>query len=470
MPARRLILVEGMIGAGKSTTAERLAARLTEDGDEVRAFDEFADDHPIRTRHADLVRGAAPAPASAYDAGQWDALADRCARGADTVIVESTFLQNSVLPHFVDDAPVGVVKEVFADLAARIAPAAPLLVYLRPSDVADAIRRVHAERGEPWSSRNYAFVSACRWARRRGLVGEQAVIELYRAWEQIVDELLTTVESVLVVDPQRDWEGALRRLHDAVSARQKGPVMRGNPTTRIGLVGDYDATVPAHRAIPLALRLAADESAVSVEFDWIPTEEILDAARVTDFHGLWCVPASSYRSMAGALIAIRFARENRRPFLGTCGGFQHAIVEYARNVLGWTDAEHAETAPRATRPVITPLACELVEATESVRFRPGSRIAACYGREESTEGYRCRYGVNPELEAALVSGPLRAGARDAAGLIRAVELDAHPFFVATLFQPERAALQGQVPPLVAAFVRSSAAHAAQQAAGAGGLR
>ena len=232
--------------------------------------------------------------------------------------------------------------------------------------------------------------------------------------------------------------------------------------TRVGLIGDYDATVPAPRAIPIALGLAGDEVSVSVEYEWIPTDEILDTLRVIDFNGLWCVPASPYRSVEGALIVIRFARENQRPFLGTCGGFQHVIIEYARNVLGWSDAEHAETASEAARPVITPLACELVEATDSVRFRPGSRIASYYAREDSTEGYRCRYGLNPEFQAALLSGPLREGARDAAGEIRAVELDGHPFFLATLFQPERAALQGQEPRLVAAFVRSSAAHAAQQ--------
>jgi CTP synthase (UTP-ammonia lyase) len=231
--------------------------------------------------------------------------------------------------------------------------------------------------------------------------------------------------------------------------------------TRIGLIGDYDATVAAHVAIPIALRLAGDQAAVAVEFDWVSTEEISDPSRVIGFNGLWCVPASPYRSMAGALIAIRFARENQRPFLGTCGGFQHAVIEYARNVLGWTDAEHAETAPDATRPVITPLACELVEATDSVRFRADSRIASYYGLAESTEGYRCRYGLNPEFQAVLVSGPLRACAEDAAGEIRAVELDDHPFFLATLFQPERAALHKQAPPLVTAFVRSSAAHAAQ---------
>jgi len=95
-------------------------------------------------------------------------------------------------------------------------------VYLRPSDVAAAIRRVHADRGEPWSSRNYGFVSACRWARRRGLVGQRALIDLYRAWEQVVDELLSMVESLLVVDPQRDWDGALRRIFHAVSTHWYG--------------------------------------------------------------------------------------------------------------------------------------------------------------------------------------------------------------------------------------------------------
>lgn len=122
------------------------------------------------------------------------------------------------MPLFVDGAPVAVVKEAFADIASRIAPVAPLLVHLRPTDNVDAVRRVHADRGEPWSSRNHAFVSGSPWARRRGLVGQQAVVEPYRAWEQLVDELLPTVESVVVRDPQRDWDGALRRVVDAVSA------------------------------------------------------------------------------------------------------------------------------------------------------------------------------------------------------------------------------------------------------------
>lgn len=224
----------------------------------------------------------------------------------------------------------------------------------------------------------------------------------------------------------------------------------------IGLVGDYDETVAAHRAIPLALELAATSLGAGVGFAWVPTEEIADAARVARFDGLWCVPASPYRSMNGALVAIRHARENAVPFLGTCGGFQHAVLEYARNVLGWADAEHAETAPDAARPVITPLACTLVEATGSLRLFPGTRIASAYGTPETVEEYRCRFGLNPALRAALVAGPLRASADDETGEVRAVELDGHPFFVATLFQPERAVLRGEAAPLVTAFIGACA--------------
>ena len=224
----------------------------------------------------------------------------------------------------------------------------------------------------------------------------------------------------------------------------------------IGLVGDCDPSVPAHQAIPLALGQAGEALGFEVRLEWIPTDEIRSMSRLSGFDGLWCVPASPYRSMDGALLAIRHAREGAVPFLGTCGGFQHAVVEYARNVLGWADADHAETAPDAARAVIAPLACALVETMGPVRLFPGTHIAAAYGATETREGYRCRYGLNPEFQAALVAGPLRAAADDASGEVRAVELDGHPFFVATLFQPERAALTGRTPPLVAAFARACA--------------
>jgi len=219
--------------------------------------------------------------------------------------------------------------------------------------------------------------------------------------------------------------------------------------TKIALVGDYDAAVTAHRAIPVALRLTGR----AIDFEWVPTESIASAERVCGFDGLWCVPASPYRSQAGALTAIRYARETLVPFLGSCGGFQHAIVEYARNALGWSDAMHAEETPAGEgRAVISKLQCALVEVRDRVRLTAGSRIAAAYGRDDVDEAFHCRYGVARDFASLLLQGPLRATGHAVDGEVRAVELDAHPFFVATLFQPERAALAGRPAPLVDAFV------------------
>jgi CTP synthase (UTP-ammonia lyase) len=221
---------------------------------------------------------------------------------------------------------------------------------------------------------------------------------------------------------------------------------------RIGLVGDRSAAVVAHRAIPVALKRAAKEQEVAVEPEWVPTEDASRADRLESFDGLWCVPGSPYRSMAGALNAIRYARENGVPFLGTCGGFQHAVLEYAQNVLGWGDATHAETTPSATRNVISPLTCGLLDGEGLVRFVPASKLATAYGAPEANAEYLCRYGVNPDFRKALVSGPLREAATGEDGDLRAVELEGHPFFVATLFQPERAVLRGKRVPIVTAFV------------------
>lgn len=222
----------------------------------------------------------------------------------------------------------------------------------------------------------------------------------------------------------------------------------------VGLIGDQDESVPAHRAIPMALRRAAEEAGISIEIEWVPTEQIAELPPLARFNALWCVPASPYRNMTGALLAIRYAREQGIPFLGTCGGFQHAMIEYARNVLGWADADHAETTPDSVRAVIAPLSCTLVETTGSVRLVPGSRLAAAYGAESIQEGYHCRYGPNPAFRDAWLSGHLRATAFDDQGDVRAVELDGHPFFVATLFQPERCALNGGPVPLARAFLEA----------------
>ncbi|MFO1401690.1 MAG: hypothetical protein U1F30_10855 [Steroidobacteraceae bacterium] len=121
-------------------------------------------------------------------------------------------------------------------------------------------------------------------------------------------------------------------------------------TLRIALIGERSDAVLAHRAIPLALARAAEGRGLRIEPVWLATDDPALQAAAASCDGLWCVPGSPYRSMDGALQAIRGVRERGLPFLGTCGGFQHALIEYARDVLGWSDAEHAETAPARRAP------------------------------------------------------------------------------------------------------------------------
>lgn len=232
---------------------------------------------------------------------------------------------------------------------------------------------------------------------------------------------------------------------------------------KIALVGDYNPAITAHRAIPEALRLASEVLGVAVEPHWLATDGIADDAALADYDGIWCVPGSPYAATEGALRAIRFAREQGVPFLGTCGGFQHALLEYARNQLGWTDAEHAELSPQAHTPLIAPLACSLLDVSERVHLVSGSRIAELYGVREISEQYLCRYGLVDAFVEPLMAQALKASGHDEAGAVRAIELEDHPFFIATLFQPERAALEGRVPSVVAGLVGACAVQSVHEA-------
>jgi CTP synthase len=221
----------------------------------------------------------------------------------------------------------------------------------------------------------------------------------------------------------------------------------------IALIGDYSPAVIAHLAIPKALELARAACRSDVDWRWIKTRDLRAPARdLSECAGIWVTPGSPYANTAGVLEAIRWARENGLSFLGTCGGFQHALIEFGRNVAGFAGADHAESAPEAKILLVTRLACSLVEKSGVVRLEPGSRLRTAYGADETTEGYRCNFGLNTAYRRTLEEAGLRFTAFDAEGAVRGGELPGHPFFVGTLFQPERAALHGKLPPVVKAFV------------------
>jgi CTP synthase (UTP-ammonia lyase) len=228
----------------------------------------------------------------------------------------------------------------------------------------------------------------------------------------------------------------------------------------IGLIGDYNPNVKAHIAIPKALKLVSEEIQINIDSHWLPTESLIENHQMllSSFNGLWCVPASPYKSMEGALNGIRFARENKIPFLGTCGGFQHTVIEYVRDVLGMSNASHAETNPEAEFKIISPLSCSLVEKKGGIRFKEGSKIAGIYNSAEAIEEYHCNYGINPEYKEIFTDGDIVITGFDMEGEPRVIEISSHPFFIATLYQPERLALSGKIHPLIKAFCYSSLNH------------
>jgi len=226
---------------------------------------------------------------------------------------------------------------------------------------------------------------------------------------------------------------------------------------RLGLIGDFNIQTPAHRAIPRAITLAAEALACGpVDAAWIATPTLArDAARhLAPFAGLWCVPGSPYTSMEGALRGIQFAREKSIPFLGTCGGFQHALIEFARHVLRLNEADHAETSPNSVLPLITRLLCPMVEKEDPIRLLDGSRVRQIYGVPEIREPYHCKFGLAPTQEAWFAKQPLHFTGRDRANEARAFELAGHPFYIGTLYQPERTALHGHHHPLITAYVQA----------------
>ncbi len=232
-------------------------------------------------------------------------------------------------------------------------------------------------------------------------------------------------------------------------------------TTRIGLIGDFDPTITAHDAINRSVALYRQSAVPPFEAQWINTREIIpnQGGTIQDLAGIWCVPGSPYQNTLGALWAIQLARTRLIPFLGTCGGFQHALLEYVRNVLGMPLADHEELNPLAESLLLTRLQCSLVEKSENLVLTGPGKFGKYYASATIIEEYHCNFGLNPAYEPLFQSGPLRVAASAANGEVRAVELAGHPFFVATLFQPERRAMRGDMHPLVKAFFAAAHGHA-----------
>ena len=256
--------------------------------------------------------------------------------------------------------------------------------------------------------------------------------------EQGLDDLIM-VHLRLARPPAKldEWRAMLERL-----IHPQGRV-------KIGVVGKYSELQDAYKSIFEAIEHGGLAHAHAVDIVKIPAEELEDGAaaeRVTSVDGLLVPGGFGGRGVEGKIAAIQLAREHQIPFLGICLGLQCAVVEFARNVCGLAGAQSTEFDKETPHPVIC-----LMEEQEHVKdmggsmrlgasvahLTPGSRVARTYSTERTEERHRHRYEVNPGYHAALQEKGLVLSGKDKGGhLVECIEIEAHPWFVATQFHPE----------------------------------
>jgi CTP synthase (UTP-ammonia lyase) len=219
------------------------------------------------------------------------------------------------------------------------------------------------------------------------------------------------------------------------------------PTAKLALVGDRSPSVRAHTRIPLLIDALRRRDGLVLDPYWIPSTQATD---LDGFDGIWVVPGSPYEDAERVVAVVTTARERDIPFLGTCGGFQHAILELARSLAHIQGAHHAEYGSTATD-VVVELECSLVGHEGPIHYTPGTRIAEIAGVERSVERYHCAYGIAPDYIAPLEEAGVIFGAHDSDGAPRSLELAGHPFFLGTLFQPELAGDGTRAHPVIRAF-------------------
>ena len=245
-----------------------------------------------------------------------------------------------------------------------------------------------------------------------------------------------------------------------------------NPKTRvtIALVGKYTQLHDSYLSVVEALHHGGFASGAEVEIKWVDSEELeKDPAAIGDalseIDGMIIPGGFGNRGTEGMILAAQYARENGIPFLGICLGMQMALVEFARNVVGWKDANSSELDPETAHPVIdlmpeqagvTQLGgtmrlgaypCDLVQGTLAHRL---------YGREKIHERHRHRYEVNNEMREDLEEAGLTfSGISPDGRIVEMIEWSGHPYYIGTQGHPEFKSRPNRAHPLFAGLVAAA---------------
>ena len=253
-----------------------------------------------------------------------------------------------------------------------------------------------------------------------------------------------------------DWKAMVERI--------KSPTLE----TEIAIVGKYVELPDAYLSVAEALRSAGTEHEAKVKIRWVNSEDI-EAASAEKYlegvNGILVPGGFGNRGIEGKIEAIRYAREQKIPFLGICLGMQTAIIEFARNVCGMKNANSTEFDPDAVYPVIDILP-EQKDVEEKggtmrlgispARLIEGSEAFRAYQEQVIYERHRHRYEVNNQFRAELEAAGLRFSGTSLDGrLVEITEYPDHPWFVASQFHPEFKSRPNRAHPLFREFIRAA---------------
>ena len=279
-----------------------------------------------------------------------------------------------------------------------------------------------------------------------------------RADDVILDRLGLSPMPQPNLDP---WTDMVRRVQHPASGE-----------ARIAVVGKYTELVDAYKSVQEALIHGGIAHDVKVTIEWLLSESFEDGEsldRLADFDGILIPGGFGPRGVEGMLRAIWYAREQRVPFLGICLGLQCAVIEFARNVCGLSEANSSEFAMNGPDSVIALLDSQLQVTTKGGTMRLGaypciladdSRARGIYGTEEISERHRHRFEVNNHYRAVLAEKGLTfSGTSPDGGLVEMIEITDHPWFVAGQFHPELKSRPTRPHPLFASFIDAASRHA-----------
>jgi CTP synthase len=237
---------------------------------------------------------------------------------------------------------------------------------------------------------------------------------------------------------------------------------------RIALVGKYVELYDSYKSIIESLTHAGAINKVKVNVDCIHSETVSDAnvaEKLKGYHGILVAPGFGDRGIEGKIASATYARENKVPFFGICLGLQCAVIEFARNVLGFEDAHSSEMNNYTKHPVI-----DLMEEQKGVTEKggtmrlggyacsliKGSKVQEAYQTELVRERHRHRYEFNNDfLDSYEEHGMIPTGINPESGLVEIMEQDDHPWFIGTQFHPEYRSTALNPHPLFIAFIKAT---------------